>query len=654
VGARALIIGVSVAVVAIGLGMGEATLAESAGGGRPVGRPRTLFVGSRRIYSFALGAHRITWISRTHMRGRFPGCEMYVRTLRTGRTSRAPLPSAGCGVTPPHDFAPQAPVLASGVAAWVKASSCGNTECFWKIATITGGEAKARVVDTVDVGCPPPACGFAHRVGKAASALPPPFPRPALAGSDNMIVYSSGGATVDRVFRIVGRRHFPFAEPPGLGTTGGIDSLAVGGGAVEVVSTVLDTGDGCGCLDSPVWSPDGSKIAYIHGTFSNQEFDPYPPYGALAVMSADGSGRHDLTAPATLSDESFSWSPDGKRIAYVSGSGTTDTIAVANADGSGSLQLGPGYDPAWSPDGSKIAFASAGCAGSAAAISVMNADGTNPHQLVSLAPGPTCIDTGGMAWSPDGTRIAFSLNGTLEVMNADGTNVHQLGTDTVGNEPAWSPDSSKVVFHMNTGLWQIGADGSNLHQLTNGPDEHPSWSPDGTTIVFGSDRDDPYANDGGAAPELYLVGADGSNLRPLTFTTPTAFEQQRTFYSANGHRLPSLPGVPALAGNTAAVGSTSSSGVHEITLFDATTGTQRGVVKVGARGGPFAVAGADRHWVVFHTGRVISAFSTRSRHVIHLTEAAGSPIDLDVIGRHVAWAENITERGRIRIIELPK
>lgn len=575
---------------------------------------------------------------------------MYVRTVQTGRTLRAPLPSAGCGVKPPVNFAPQAPVLADGVAAWVKGSSCGNIECFWKIATITGGEKKARVVDTVDIGCPGPACSLRHRVG-GAGWPPIAFPNPSLVGKSNLIVYSSGGATVDKVFRIVGRQHGLFVVPPGLGTTGGIENLAVGSGAVEVVSTVLNVGDGCGCLDSPVWSPDGSKIAYLHGTFYKQQYEPYAPYGAVAIMNADGSGRQDLTAPATLYDESLSWSPNGKAIAYVSGSGSGDTISVVNSDGSGSLQLGPGYDPAWSPDGSKIAFASAGCGGTIAAISVMNSDGTNPHQLVSLAPGPTCIDTGGMKWSPDGTRIVFSLNGTLEVMNADGTNVHQLGTNTLGDEPSWSPDSSQIVFTNQSGLWVIGADGTGLRQLTNGQtDEHPSWSPDGKTIVFGSERNDPYISD--ALPELYVVDPDGSNLRPLSFTKPTTVEQQATFYSTTGRPLPTFPGLPFLAGHVAAVGSTSS-GTALITLFDARTGTQLNVVRVGPNHGHFAVAGGDAHWIVFQLERTISALNTESDKIVRLTTAHGVPLDLSVSGRRIAWAENINGHGRIRTLDLP-
>jgi hypothetical protein len=266
-----------------------------------------------------------------------------------------------------------------------------------------------------------------------------------------------------------------------------------------------------------------------------------------------------------------------------------------------------------------------------------------------------------MAWSPDGTRIAFSVVsggvGTLEVMNADGTNIHPLGRDTVGTEPSWSPDSGQIVFHDDSGLAEIGADGTNLRQLTDGPDEYPSWSPDGHGIVFGSDRNDPYANihDAypSAFPELYLVNSDGSNLHPLSFTKPAAFVQQLTLYAANGKRLPPLPGVPTLAGQIAAVGSTSPSDSHEITLFSAASGAQLAQIQIGAGRGRFALAGGTAQWIAFQLGRTIAALNTRTHQVIHLASAAANPVDLSLSGRRVAWAENINGRGRVRAVELP-
>ena len=575
---------------------------------------------------------------------------MYVQTLRTRRTSVAPLPSSGCGVTPPHYFAAQEPVLASGVAAWVTGSSCGNIECGWKIATISAGERHWRIAYEADISC--------HFTCDASFN-----PGPALAGAGNLLVYSAGlGANpdpnIDRVRRIVGRHTVRFAVTPGGGN---IEQLIVGGGAVEAVSRVLAAGDGCGCLDSPAWSPDGSKIAYLHGRFYNQQVDPTrPPSAAPAVMNVDGSARHDLST-TNRANQGPVWSPDGKQLAYGETSSTPpypEAIAVANADGSGAREIGLGDNPTWSPDGSRIAFAASDTSNNPA-IFTMNPDGSSVHELASFT-GAT-INSNGIAWSPDGTRIAFSLNGPygmlgpLEVMNADGSNPHPLGSGVVGDEPSWSPDSSQIVFHTTTGLSVIGADGSGLRELTNGPDGHPSWSPDGQTIVFGSDRNDPYANahelDGYTFPELYLVAADGSNLRPLSFTKPAAFKEQTTLYSASGKRLPPLPGIPTLAGHIAAV-ETVVAGVDKIALFDARTGKRLAVVRVGANRGQFAVVGADKHRIVFHIGRIISALNVHTHKVVRLAKAAANPLDLSVSGRRVAWAENINGHGRIRALQL--
>src|SRR5262249_10153880 len=157
-------------------------------------------------------------------------------------------------------------------------------------------------------------------------------------------------------------------------------------------------GDGCGCLGAPVWSPDGSKIAYLHGEF----FGPidYPPAAdaTLAVMNADGSGRRDLTAAGQLNHDSLTWSPDAKQLAYVDAAGR---IEVVNVDGSGSLELGSGYDPAWSPDGSKIAFAGADSSNNPA-IFVMHPDGSGVQELASF-PRTDRLETDGTTWSPDGT-----------------------------------------------------------------------------------------------------------------------------------------------------------------------------------------------------------------------------------------------------------
>jgi Tol biopolymer transport system component/uncharacterized protein YjbI with pentapeptide repeats len=133
----------------------------------------------------------------------------------------------------------------------------------------------------------------------------------------------------------------------------------------------------------------------------------------------------------------------------------------------------------------------------------MNADGSNQtHLLDSAATDP--------AWSPDGTRIAFtrvaegsaSASATPEsttsivVMNADGSDQREL-LDAPASDPNWSPDGEKIAFSKATpgglsSIYVMNADGSGDPQRITtervARDANPAWSPDGTRIAFQSTR----------------------------------------------------------------------------------------------------------------------------------------------------------------------
>jgi Tol biopolymer transport system component len=160
-------------------------------------------------------------------------------------------------------------------------------------------------------------------------------------------------------------------------------------------------------------------------------------------MNADGTGITRLTTD-TSNNRFPVWSPDGSKIAFESDRTGLYQVWVMDADGTNPRQVTTdsatkGQLPDWSPDGSRIAYSS--LATGNGDIYVINADGTNPTRLTS----DPALDFG-PAWSPDGTQIAFtsgrgSATGaqTVYVMNADGSNqhpVHPFGNQTV---PAWQP-----------------------------------------------------------------------------------------------------------------------------------------------------------------------------------------------------------------------
>jgi hypothetical protein len=228
-------------------------------------------------------------------------------------------------------------------------------------------------------------------------------------------------------------------------------------------------------------------------------------------INADGSGVRDLTPNAE--GEGADWSPDRKRVVFVSTRHGANALFVMNADGSGVKRLRDGVGPAWSPDGRTIAFVDRGT------IMLMDADGSNARSF----------DAGSSpSWSPDGSAIAFVrvdvsrcfidffCPSEIFVKQLDGSAARRLTasvspSDQAGG-PVWSPDGTTIVYsrvccflgdHLN-GLWVIGAGGGISTRITSDLASEPVWSPDGSAIVYAGSTS-------GGDTELTVVPAGGSN-----------------------------------------------------------------------------------------------------------------------------------------------
>ena len=305
--------------------------------------------------------------------------------------------------------------------------------------------------------------------------------------------------------------------------------------------------------DSLDWSPDGQWLAA--GNSGRLNFGwlvllrpaGKGPRGIYLVSVGGGAARPLIVSKSNRVDTKPAFSPDGRRLAYLSCdssevgiTGTRDCdVALVEVDVSRAMaqpprrlttkQYGYIHSLTWTRDGSTIIYDAVGQTFSSittatAAFSPglwrVTIDGNRAPERIE--------DAGEHAMAPalarSRDRLAFtrvSLDTDIYRFQAGGPVQLLAGSSFVDVDSRLSADGSRLAFASarapgnRMDIWVADADGSNPQQLTHGPggsQGSPSWSPNGRRIAFDAQGDDPKDSH----THLWIIDADGGAPRRLT------------------------------------------------------------------------------------------------------------------------------------------
>jgi Tol biopolymer transport system component len=238
---------------------------------------------------------------------------------------------------------------------------------------------------------------------------------------------------------------------------------------------------------SPAWSPDGRRIAFSLGEpLINASAIQFSPYSAeLAIVDAAGGRvRVITTTEAGVIDDSPSWSPDGRSLAFVrtaAGNGSWSPglgVYVVATDGTHLRRVlerdgVSGVD--WSPDGRSLAFVTAFLPGRVGILEL-----SSGRVEESRSRRPTDV-----SWAPDGGRLALASDQGVSIVTPRGKVLRRIAGGCCATHVSWSPDGTRIAFSAGTqtapyraAVYVVDADGRHVRRIAAGRSSYaPAWQP---------------------------------------------------------------------------------------------------------------------------------------------------------------------------------